>query len=257
VNFLLNFTADGCRHSARAGQRRHSGLDSRKRTLRFGFLHGESPLREPGGEISDPRLCLFLLQAVSAGVDRRPAPQDGGAAGGSILLRREMLERAGGVAAIRSEIIDDCALARLVKDHGGRIWLGLTKGTSSLRPYGTFGEIGRMISRTAFNQLNHSILLLLGSLAGMIVIYLLPVLLFLSGPPIPMTLGAATCLLMALAYLPLIRFYRLNPLWSLSLPLISIFYMGATLHSASRYWSGRGGEWKGRMQDREAPANNP
>jgi hopene-associated glycosyltransferase HpnB len=204
-----------------------------------------------------PAFVFFFFKLYPPEWIADPRRKTAGAAGGSILLRREMLERAGGVAAIRSEIIDDCALARLVKDHGGRIWLGLTKGTSSLRPYGTFGEIGRMISRTAFNQLNHSILLLLGSLAGMIVIYLLPVLLFLSGPPIPMTLGAATCLLMALAYLPLIRFYRLNPLWSLSLPLISIFYMGATLHSASRYWSGRGGEWKGRMQDREAPANNP
>jgi hypothetical protein len=113
-----------------------------------------------------------------------------------------------------------------------------------------------MISRTAFNQLNHSILLLLGSLVGMIVIYLLPVLLLLSGHLIPVTLGAATCLVMALAYLPLIRFYRLNPLWSLSLPLISIFYMGATMHSAFRYWSGRGGEWKGRMQDREVRTEN-
>jgi hopene-associated glycosyltransferase HpnB len=203
-----------------------------------------------------PAFVFFFFKLYPPEWIADPSRKTAGAAGGSILVRREVLERSGGVAAIRSEIIDDCALARIVKNHGGRIWLGLTKGTRSLRPYGTIGEIGRMISRTAFNQLNHSILLLLGSLGGMIVIYLLPVLLLLSGHPIPVTLGAAVCLLMALAYLPLIRFYWLNPLWSLSLPLISIFYMGATMHSAFRYWSGRGGEWKGRMQDREVRTEN-
>jgi hopene-associated glycosyltransferase HpnB len=203
-----------------------------------------------------PAFVFFFFKLYPPEWIADPRRKTAGAAGGSILMRRDVLERAGGVAGIRSEIIDDCALARVVKNHGGRIWLGLTKGTSSLRPYGTFWEIGRMISRTAFNQLNHSILLLLGSLVGMIVIYLLPVLLLLSGHLIPVTLGAATCLVMALAYLPLIRFYRLNPLWSLSLPLISIFYMGATMHSAFRYWSGRGGEWKGRMQDREVRTEN-
>jgi hopene-associated glycosyltransferase HpnB len=211
----------------------------------------------PAEKFLIPAFVFFFFKLYPPEWIADPRRKTAGAAGGSILVRREVLERAGGVAAIRSEIIDDCALARVVKNHGGRIWLGLTKGTKSLRPYGTFGEIGRMISRTAFNQLNHSTLLLLGSLAGMIVIYLLPVLLLLSGHPIPVTLGAAACLVMALAYLPLIRFYRLNPLWSLSLPLISIFYIGATMHSAFRYWSGRGGEWKGRVQDREVPANNP
>lgn len=172
-----------------------------------------------------------------------------GAAGGSILVRPQALEAAGGIQAIRSEIIDDCALARAVKRKGGSLWLGLTDSTVSLRSYGTFAEVGKMISRTAFNQLNHSAFLLMLAVFGLTVMYLLPPLLLLAGRPLPIALGATAWLLMAIAYLPMVRFYRLNPLWALSLPLTATFYMAATLHSAIRFWMGRGGEWKGRAQD--------
>ena len=172
-----------------------------------------------------------------------------GAAGGSILIRPEALDSAGGIAAIRNEIIDDCALARAVKSKGGRLWLGMTETTVSLRPYRTFAEVGRMISRTAFNQLNHSILLLVAAALGLTVMYLLPPLLLLTHHVAPVALGATAWLLMVVAYLPMVKFYRLNPVWTLALPLTALFYMAATLHSAIKYWVGRGGEWKGRTQD--------
>ena len=101
---------------------------------------------------------------------------------------------------------------------------------------------------TAFNQLHHSALLLMLAIAGLFFTYLLPPLL-LSGTPLPMILGAAAWLLMSAAYGPMIRFYNRSPLWSVTLPLIALFYMGATVHSALQYWRGRGGEWKGRRQD--------
>ncbi len=109
-----------------------------------------------------------------------------------MLIRPEALARAGGVAAIRGEIIDDCALARTVKRSGGKVWLGLTPDTYSLRDYKSFGEIERMIARTAFNQLRHSRWLLLGATAGLLLIYLLPVVLVLSGS-LTLTLIGATC----------------------------------------------------------------
>lgn len=172
-----------------------------------------------------------------------------GAAGGCILIRREMLQRIGGIAAIRDQIIDDCALARAVKQHGGRVWLGLTPRTGSIRSYGGFGGVGRMIARTAFNQLDHSPVLLAGTVAGLFFTYLLPPLLVFKGPPALKCIGGATWLLMSAAYLPTVRFYRRSPLWSLALPAIAVFYMGATVYSAIRYWRKRGGEWKGRLQD--------
>jgi hypothetical protein len=165
------------------------------------------------------------------------------------LIRREALRRIGGLNAIRSEVIDDCALARAVVKTGGRVWLGLTPSTHSTRSYETFAEVGRMISRTAFNQLRHSALLLAGTVVGLIFTYLLPPALVLTGRPVPLLLGSAAWLLMTIAYSPMVRFYGLSIVWSLTLPLVAIFYMGATLWSAIRYWSGRGGLWKGRVQD--------
>jgi len=95
--------------------------------------------------------------------------------------------------------------------------------------------------------------MLLAALLGMSATYLLPVVLLFSGRPLLTTFGAATWLMMTVSYLPMVRFYRLHPLWAAVLPLTALFYMGATTHSAMRYWSGRGGEWKGRVQDRGGP----
>jgi hypothetical protein len=166
------------------------------------------------------------------------------------LIRPEALERAGGVAAIRGEIIDDCALANRVKRSGGRVWLSVTPDTHSLRAYETFGEIERMVARTAFNQLQHSAWLLIGAVVGLLLTYLLPLALILSNSHTLVLLGAAAYLLMWVAYLPMVRFYGLNPAWALTLPFSAAFYVVATLHSALNYWSGRGGEWKGRAQDK-------
>jgi hopene-associated glycosyltransferase HpnB len=171
------------------------------------------------------------------------------AAGGCLLIRPAALVRAGGLQAIRSQIIDDCALARVVKGSGGHILLQLATGTRSLRSYGSAGEIGAMISRTAFAQLRHSYLLLAATLVGLFLTYLLPAGLLFSPDPVVNGLGLVALLLMSLCYLPMVRFYRLSPLWSLCLPLIAVFYMGAVIHSAWRYARGSGGKWKGRIQD--------
>lgn len=172
-----------------------------------------------------------------------------GAAGGCMLIRPGALQKAGGMEAIRDQIIDDCALANAVKRSGGRVWLGVTPETMSTREYGSFSEVERMISRTAFNQLRHSALLLLGSFLGLAITYLAPIGLLLSGNAILATLGATGWVLMTIAYAPIVRFYGLSVIWSLTLPAAAVFYMAATVHSALKYWSGRGGEWKGRTQD--------
>jgi len=175
-----------------------------------------------------------------------------GAAGGCILIRPRALARAGGLEAIRGEIIDDCALARAVKRSGGCVSLWLTNTSASVRPYESLAAIGRMISRTAFNQLRHSAWLLFATVLGLIIVYLSPALLLFAHGTAPVILGALAWGLMVFTYFPIVRFYGLHAGWALTLPLSAAFYAGATMHSAIRYWSGRGGEWKGRVQD--APA---
>jgi hopene-associated glycosyltransferase HpnB len=172
-----------------------------------------------------------------------------GAAGGCVLVRSETLERAGGLEATRGALIDDCSLARLLKQHGGRLWIGLTDQSRSLRRYETFSDIERMVSRTAFNQLDHSPLLLLCTIAGMVITYLAPPLLLLSSSKPAFFMGAAAWAAMTMTYSTMVRYYRLNPAWALTLPLAALFYLGATMHSAVKYWNGSGGDWKGRVQD--------
>ena len=167
-----------------------------------------------------------------------------------MLIRPSALERAGGIEAICGEIIDDCSLAAKVKRSGGKVRLALTDSVHSIRPYNTFDEIGRMISRTAFNQLKHSVGLLAIAVLGLIFTYLAPVGALFSGSTGAMWCGGIAFALMMVAYAPMVRFYGLNPVWAVTLPLAAIFYMGATVHSAISYWSGRGGQWKGRVQDR-------
>jgi hopene-associated glycosyltransferase HpnB len=189
---------------------------------------------------------FMLYPPAWVGSSRRGAAA---AAGGCILIRREMLDLVGGISAIRGEVIDDCALARAVRRQGGRVWLGLGAATRSIRGYATWGEIGRMISRSAFAQLHHSVWLLIGTVLGLALTYLAPTVLALAAPPPAATLGAGAWLLMSIAYFPALRFYRRSPLWAPLLPAIAAFYLGATIHSALCYWRGAGGMWKGRVQD--------
>jgi hopene-associated glycosyltransferase HpnB len=191
-----------------------------------------------------PAFVFFFFKLYPPAWINDPRQSTAGAAGGCILVRASRLASIGGMPSIRGEIIDDCALAARVKRSGGRTWLGLSRATESIRDYAGFGEIESMIARSAFAQLNHSVVLLAATLVAMPLLYLSPLLL-LTGRP----LAALPWAMMSIAYLPAVRFYGRGWLWALSLPLAAAFYTGATLHSAVQYWRGKGGMWKGRAQD--------
>jgi hypothetical protein len=170
-----------------------------------------------------------------------------------MLIRRESLDRAGGISAIRSEIIDDCALARRLKKQG-KIWLALTRRAKSLRPYGSFADIGRMVSRSAYAQLRYSPLFLAGAVSGMLLVYIVPPLLAAFASGTSHWAGLCSWILMAGAFQPILRFYRVSPLWGLALPAIGAAYTVFVLNSAYLVWRGRGGIWKGRAQAMKANA---
>ncbi|HYG90597.1 MAG TPA: glycosyltransferase [Azospirillum sp.] len=173
------------------------------------------------------------------------------AAGGCILVRRAALERAGGVGAIRGALIDDCALAAAVKRSGGRIWLGLADDARSLRDNRRLSSIWDVVARTAYTQLNHAPTLLAGTLAGMMVTYLVPPLATLlwplHGSAAAAAVGGAAWLLMMLCYRPTLRCYGQPTAAGTLLPLAGLLYSLMTASSAVRHWRGRGGHWKGRV----------
>lgn len=191
-----------------------------------------------------PAFVFFFFMLYPPNWIRNPRRATAGAAGGCLLIRRETLDSIGGIERIRGALIDDCALARAVKQAGGRVWLGLSGDAVSVRMYRSFGEIGRMISRTAFTQLRYSSLALVGTLAALTAIFLVPPAAALMGS----RFGIAAWILLSAAYTPVLRFYQRSPLWAPLLPLAAAFYMGATVHSAWMYWRGSGGVWKGRVQ---------
>jgi len=138
-------------------------------------------------------------------------------------------------------------LAKALKAHGP-IWLGLTERVRSVRPYPSVADIRRMVVRSAYAQLRYSPLLLSVTVAGMLLTYLAPPALAVFGSGLPRWIGLASWALMAVAFQPTLRFYRMSPLWGLALPAIALQYMLFTLDSAYQYARGRGGSWKGRVQ---------
>jgi hopene-associated glycosyltransferase HpnB len=195
-----------------------------------------------------PPFLYFFLMLYPPEWIADPKARTAGAAGGCVLVRRSALERIGGFTAIRGEVIDDCALAHAVKRGDGKIWMGLTRSSVSLRRYGTFSEIRDLIARTAFTQLQYSFLFLLGTLLGLFVTYLLPWVLFFAFPGEAWLPVDTTIALMTATFAVTVRFYGLSWPWALTLPFAAAFYGCATALSAVRYWLGRGGQWKGRSQ---------
>jgi hopene-associated glycosyltransferase HpnB len=176
-----------------------------------------------------------------------PNNRTAAAAGGCMLVRADALRAAGGIETIRNALIDDCALAAVMKRQGP-ISLGLTERVRSIRPYPDFGEIRRMVSRSAYAQLKYSPLVLAGTVLGMALTYLAPPLLAFFASGSARLIGIATWILMALAFVPTLRFYRLSPAWAAALPAIAFAYLLFTLDSAWQYARGKGGMWKGRAQ---------
>ena len=206
-----------------------------------------------------PAFVFFFQKLYPFNWVNNPSNPTAAAAGGCILIRREALNRIGGIQVVRQALIDDCALAQAVKSSGrsedgenrGRIWLGLTSLTRSSRPYPSLKTIWEMVARTAYTQLNYSPWLLLGTLCAMTLVYLVsPVGAIwggLTGNWLVAIAGLAGWLLMAGAYLPIVQFYGCSPWFAFSLPAIAFLYTLMTLDSAIRHWQGRGGAWKGRV----------
>lgn len=193
-----------------------------------------------------PAFVFFFMKLYPFGRVNDPARATAAAAGGSMLVEATTLAAAGGIAAIRGALIDDCAMGASMKRHG-RIRLALTRRSTSLRGYG-WRELFQMIARSAYAQLHYSPARLAGAVAGMSLVYLAPpALAILADGPARLG-GAAAWAAMALVFQPTLRHYRRSPLWGAALPLIAAFFAAATLASGWEHHRGRGGMWKGRAQ---------
>jgi len=194
-----------------------------------------------------PAFIFFFQMLYPFSWVNRPAAATAAAAGGCMLVRTDTLQQAGGIEAIRSALIDDCALAAVLKPKGP-IWLGLTARVRSLRRYPQWSDVSHMVSRTAYAQLRYSPPLLLATVAGLALVYLVPPVAALFGTGASRAFGIGAWAIMAILFQPTLRFYGLPPLWGLALPAIAGAYLVFTVQSAIASIRGKGGLWKGRFQ---------
>ncbi|MEU1146108.1 glycosyltransferase [Streptomyces sp. NPDC005863] len=209
-----------------------------------------------------PAFVYFFAQLYPFRWIGRKGSRTAAAAGGCVLLRTDAAERARIPDAIRQAVIDDVALARAVKRAGGHIWLGLAERVDSVRPYPRLADLWRMVSRSAYAQLRHQPLLLIGTVGGLALVYLAPPVTLFTGLAMGNTAaavaGGLAWLVMTVTYLPMLRYYR-QPLWlALSLPATAFLYLLMTVDSAVQHYRGRGAAWKGRTYARpDAAAAEP
>ena len=205
-----------------------------------------------------PAFVYFFAQLYPFRRVNRPQARTAAAAGGCMLVRRADLTAAGGLAMIRGARIDDVALGRVLKRAGARCWLGLTTDVRSRRPYPSLAGLWDMVARSAYTQLRYSPLLLAGTLAGLAWLYLLPPAAAVAGLAaaaagggpaawITAAAGISAWAMLTASYVPMQRLYGLSPVRALALPVAAALYGAMTFDSARRHWSGRGGEWKGRV----------
>lgn len=194
-----------------------------------------------------PAFVFFFRMLYPFAWANDPASPVAAAAGGCMLLRRSALDAIGGLSVIKDALIDDCALARAVKRHGP-IRLDVADATTSLRSYDGFAEIWRLIARTAYAELRYSVARLLAAVGGMALVFLAPPWFAALGTREAAMLGGAAWVAMMVAFVPCLRYYRVSLVWAPLLPLIALFYVGATVDSWRRHRAGRSGEWKGRVR---------
>jgi hopene-associated glycosyltransferase HpnB len=209
-----------------------------------------------------PAFVYFFAQLFPFRKVNAPRSKTAAAAGGCMLARRAALAAAGGLEPIKGALIDDVALGTLLKRSGNRIWLGLTTDIRSTRPYPSLASLWHMIARSAYVQLRYNPLLLAGTLAGLLLLYVVPpagavaaLAVAAAGGAGPLTAltgaaGLAGWALMTASYVPMLRLYRLSPLRAPGLPLIAVLYAAMTADSARRHYSGRAVSWRGRTADR-------
>ena len=199
-----------------------------------------------------PAFVYFFQMLYPFAKANDPYSRVAAGAGGTVLIRREALERIGGLEKMKGALIDDCTLAREVK-RGGPIYIGHSGLATSIRPYPHARDIWNMITRTAFTQLNYSALILAGTIIGLALVWLVaPYEILFGGLGWRFFLSLATFGLAMLSYLPTLHRYKQPYYFALALPGIALFYMAATIASAVNYWRGTGAQWKSRAYGGEA-----
>ena len=196
-----------------------------------------------------PAVIYFFKLLYPFRLSNGPGTMIAAGAGCCMLVDAETLDGIGGLGAVRGALIDDCALARAIKQTGARTWIGLSHDVSSHRDYAGLAPIWNMVARTAYTQLRQSRLMLAACTVVMALVFWAPLVALAAWRGFPASLALLGLVAMVVSYLPVLRFYRRSPFWALALPVIGTLYLAITWTSAIRAWRGERSRWKGRVYE--------
>ena len=219
---------------------------AKKYDIKLVSLMAHLRMVSPWERLLMPAFVFFFKLLYPFHLSNLPNSRIAAAAGGCMLLETKILKELGGFKSIRNALIDDCSLAKKIKQNGYRTWIGLTRSAISIRRYDKLLTIQKMISRTAYTQLNYSLSLLLLCTILMIIAFVIPYVAILQTQPTIIIIGLVTLCIQTICYFPILRYYSINHIYALSLPLAAMFYLVFTLSSAYSYYFNKGVVWKER-----------
>lgn len=191
-------------------------------------------------------LCHLPIPLVRTSQD----PRFIAAHGGFMLIHKDSYKRCGGHEAIRSNIVDDMALARAVKKAGDQVTLADITDEAEMRMYHNASEVWKGYRKNIYAGLGRSPLILLAVLSMYMLLYVFPLGAFISFSVTGQAEEAAWALSASLLGIAIKRVSDASAKQSVWLCLlISVSILCLVAIAISSWWgsrTGQGYEWKGR-----------
>ncbi len=123
------------------GAARHALADAEEHAASLVSYSPEQLMETSAEEILIPFVYSRLAERFSFERVNDPALPDAAANGQFLMIRRDAYNAIGGHEAVRGRVLEDVALARLVKASGRNIFFGPGQGIARTRMYRTFGAL--------------------------------------------------------------------------------------------------------------------
>ena len=222
--------------------------------LAFVSLMAEPPMGCFIERLLMPPFIFFFKLLYPFSLANKPNSSVAAAAGGCIFVKTEALHYTGAFASLHDALIDDCTLAKRIKQADLKIWVGLSHSARIHRGYHKLKSIWEMVARTAYTQLHYSpVWLVICTLIMGCMFWLAPLAPLLSPSAATFIISALVWIVMLITYFPILIYYRRSLLWALTLPVAGTLYLAMTWTSAFRYWQGERASWKDRRYEKNTP----
>jgi chlorobactene glucosyltransferase len=211
--------------------------------------------------VIQPVVLSFIYYAFPYRRINDPKSKMAAANGQFILIKQSIYRAVGGHSAIKNRIVEDVALAGLVKDRGYRLHFVRGKNLIKTRMYTNFGEIWEGWTKNLFFGLGRKweriifpvgILLALGIVPPILFTWSFVKVIFLGAQTLPLLLilAESTFLLVLVIYSfwqQSVKLFAIPGYYSFTVLLGVLIYIAIILSSVYKVVSGMGVRWKERV----------